>query len=67
MTNATTITSLDQLSAAAPTRINPNTNVTIPGTYLDFDGNKTNSCARGARWTLRAEGTDARIRDLVIG
>jgi hypothetical protein len=67
MQTTTTITSLNQLSAAAPTRINPNTNVNIPGTYLDYDGNKTNSCAHGARWTLRAEGTDARLRDLEIG
>jgi len=69
MTNATTtslITSIDQLNATAPTKITKDTCVEIPGTYLDFDGNTLDACARGARYTLRAEGTDARIRDLVI-
>ena len=64
------ITSLKQLPASSSTYgarigITADTEVNIPGMYLDFDGNG-DSLAEGARWTLRQEGTEARVRDLVI-
>lgn len=67
MTNATTITSLKQLSAKSVTAINATANVVIPGFHLDWDGNGESATAQGARYTLRADATDARVRDLVIG
>lgn len=53
------ITSLDQLDPRAPTAIGPDTEVVVPGCYLDPDG-------RSGRWTLRSLATDARVRDLVV-
>ena len=60
------IESLSQLSASHPTTIRPDTEVTVPGCYIDFDGNGEMT-AKGARWTLRDAKTDARMRDLVVG
>jgi len=66
----TNITSIKQLPACKSTYgarigITADTDVNIPGMYLDFDGGGE-STALGARWTLRQEGTEARVRDLVI-
>ena len=61
------IQSLSDLNASAPTPISEDTNVLVPGCYLDWDGGKVGTAtAKGARYTLRAIGTDARLRDLVI-
>ena len=65
-TKAPRITSLDQLNGSIPTVITPDTEVDIDGCYIDWDGNQSPT-ASGARYTLRDNRTDARIRDLVIG
>ena len=62
-----TIRSLNELDASKPTVINAHTEAVIPGFYLDFDGNTEDCAAPGARWTLRALETEARVRDLIIG
>jgi hypothetical protein len=60
------ITNLKQLDAKKPTEITSDTEVDIPGCYLDWDGNKGSPTAVGAKHTLRSESNDARLRDLVI-
>jgi len=60
------ITNLKQLDTKKPTEITSDTDVNIPGCYLDWDGNKGSPTAIGARHTLRAKSNDARLRDLVI-
>jgi hypothetical protein len=62
-----TIRSLNELSATSPTIISADTECNIPGYYIDFDGNTQDCAEPGARWTLRAIDTEARVRDLVIG
>lgn len=63
----TKITSLDQLSSNHPTKISADTEVNVPGCYMDFDGNTKRRTEPGSRWTLRDSKTDARMRDLVVG
>jgi hypothetical protein len=60
------ITNLKQLDTKKPTEITADTEVVIPGCYLDWDGNKGSPSAVGARHTLRAKSNNARLRDLVI-
>lgn len=60
------ITRLNQLNAREPTEITADTEVDIPGCHIEWDGNGRSQKAVGARWTLRADSNDARLRDLVI-
>jgi hypothetical protein len=65
-TSPRAIRALASLLASSPTVIHPETDVRIPGAYLEWDGNLAPT-AKGARYTLRSESTGARVRDLVIG
>jgi len=67
MTTPRTIRTLAELTATEPTVITEETNVLIPGCYIDWNGNGSDACAPGARYTLRDEQSDARVRDLVLG
>lgn len=60
------ITRLNQLNARGTTEITADTEVVIPGCYIEWDGNGSSQKAVGARWTLRSNSNDARLRDLVI-
>jgi len=60
------ITRLNQLNARGVTDITADTEVDIPGCHIEWDGNGRDQKAVGARWTLRADSNDARLRDLVI-
>lgn len=62
-----TIRNLYELSASSPTVITADTEVAIPNCHIEWDGNGPSSTAKGARYTLRADSNDARLRDLVIG
>ena len=50
------------------TRIAAETEIAIPGMHIDWDGGRgdVNRTAPGQRWTLRYDGSDARVLDLVI-
>jgi len=61
------IRNLSELSASAPTIIQADTEVAIPNCNIEWDGNGPSPTAPGARYTLRADSNDARLRDLVIG
>jgi len=61
------IRKLSQLNASKPTVIKVDTEVSIPGCHIEWDGNGPHELAPGARYTLRDDKTDARLRDLVIG
>jgi hypothetical protein len=65
------LTSLSQLPAAKSTYgnripISADTEVNIPGFYIDADFCHGETTDVGAPWVLRQEGTHARVRDLVI-
>lgn len=60
------ITHLNQLNAREPTEITAATEVDIPGCHIEWNGNGRSQKAVGARWTLRADSNDARLRDLII-
>ena len=60
------ITRLNQLNAREPTEIKADTEVRIPGCHIEWDGNGRSQKAPGARYTLRSDENDARLRDLVI-
>lgn len=60
------ITRLNQLSPREPTEITSDTEVNIPGYHIEWDGNGRGPQAPGARYTLRSDDNDARVRDLVI-
>jgi len=63
----THISRLTQLSTLAPTPFDVDaTVVSVPGCVLCYEGSHTDAGAIGARWSLRAAGTHARLRDLVV-